>query len=503
MNRAGQGKGYDMSEEAATYTTSGELDRVRREAHALRLVMDLEPDRRADACAQLAAACFPLRPWIRAVSRELSNKPGVELPALWGMLDRGAMEPDRRQLEAAGLTLDALQKLDPRHAEEAYTATIEAAKDTRTRAYIQTAIDKLTDALDAKTPDTRDKLKHDATWELHRPDAEGAVPMNEAWDEYRRARFTHEYAEPNEVIRLDGDKRGRWAKWFNAWLGPRAGLEPGRCMIIGAGPGAGKTSIAALLAVDAMAAGVPCLFWQLELSREETLEHLLTQTPGTGNWWNDYWTKRCNRPLPSGWLDKLTIPNMDGGESYHADTIREAMLAMAHRTRKQAHACRGLVIVDYAQLLTIRERNGNMPQHEIWTKAGSMLAKTAADAGLCLVLLSQLTKSSRNEMNKEGPLAEDTALSGADWGRMAHIIFSLSHAGDKSGKWKPCGASEATKTADGEARMLRVLKRRGTYKLDGKLPDPSGIVWLSNERALHNGVSVPADVIDWLPRGEE
>lgn len=488
-----------MTDDAARYTTenTGRLDRVRLEAHALRLVMDLDADGRAEACANLEAGAWGLPAWLGAVRRELAHAPNVGLSALWAILDRPNMTHDRQALADAGVDLSKLQNLDPKHAQHAYAEALEAAHQDAERASIQTALAVLADAAAASTPPQRRALRQDAIRELTRTRADGLATLSEAWDLYRRARFAREQAGPDEVLRLD-PKRGAWADNTNAWLGPRAGLEPGRCVIIGARPGAGKTSLAALFAVDALAAGVPVLFWQLELSREETLEHLLAQVPGAGNWWSDFWTKRCNRAIPSGWNDNLTVPAITGPEAYEADTIRDAMLAAAHRNKRPRHAVRGLVVVDYAQLLTVRDKTGHTPQHEVLTKAASMLTKTAADNGLVLLLLSQLTKEAKKNQTKEGRALEETALSGADLSRMAHVVFGLSHAAlDAKDGWTECGAREVEQNpTDGEARLLSNIKSRGFARVNGRRPEYNRLLWVSDERALHNG-STPTDTEPW------
>jgi len=155
-----------------------------------------------------------------------------------------------------------------------------------------------------------------------------------------------------------------------------------------------------------------------------------------------------------------------------------------------AHKCRGLVLVDYAQLLTVRDRRAATPQHEILTKAASELTKTAADLNLCLVLLSQLTKEAKKDQNKGKQALEETALTGADLSRCAHVAFALSHAYQaKGGDWQECGAREVEQSPDGrsEARLLANIKRRGVARLNGAWPAFTCPLWLSNERALHGG----------------
>jgi hypothetical protein len=465
--------------------------RVRLEAYALRRVLDLDAAGRPEACADLDRAAYALPAWLGTVRRELTAAPLVELRALWAVLDRPSMQADRDALAAAGVDLDKLLTLDPAEARKAYAAALEGTKQAGELRCIGTAAGMLADALNETDPEERARLRAEALNELTRAGRDaGDKPLAESWDAYRAARFTGKPAGPDEVLRLNADKRGPWGAWFNAWLGPRAGLEPGRCMIVGARPGAGKTSLAALFAVDALAVGCPVLFWQLELSREETLEHLLSQVPGTGGrWWKQYWTERCNVPLPPAWADLLTVPPIDGPEAYEADTIRDAMLAHAARAgRKVRHACKGLVLVDYAQLLTVRDRRASTPQHELLTKAASMLAKAAADNALCLVLLSQLRKADKDAQAQGKQPLDETALTGADLSRMAHVAFGLSHAkeGGPDG-WEETGARQVTEGPNGEARLLANMKRRGWAKLDGKRPPYTCALWMSEERALHGG----------------
>jgi len=478
-----------MSETPAHYGTHP----AEREADALQDVLTRREEERADACAELERAALDLRAWVRCCRKLLQTNPAAPMNSLWAMLDRESLSGERKALDAAGVTLERLQTLDPTAARKAYAKTIKSTKQAGELRCLKDAAGMLADAMKAGNATERDRLRSEALGELTRAKNTGGLSLNDAWEAYRADRFTRGEAGPDEVLRLDSN-RGPWADWMNAWNGTRNGLEPGRCVIIGARPGAGKTSMTTAWAVDAMAAGCPVLFWQLELSREETLEHLLAQVPGTGRWWNDYWTKRCNKPIPEAWEPLLDLPPVNGPEEYEAETIRDAMLALAAR-RRSRHKCKGLVIVDYAQLLTIRDRRGSTPQHEILTKAASMLAKTAGDHGLCLLLLSQLTKAAKNAQH-EGKGMEETALTGADLSRMAHVAFGLSHAvKNGAGDWIECGARDVEKgpNGEGEARLLANLKRRGFSKIADQMPDFTKPLWASDERALHGGEIVSAE----------
>lgn len=480
------------------------IERIRLEAVALRAVMDLEPADRAEAAAKLDRAAVALPGWLGAVRRELLTAPAADLEALWGMLDaRPALAKDRADLEAAGVTLEALRALDPAEPRAAYAKALEQTREAAERRSLESALRMVQAAAAAEKPEERRILKADALAELTRAARDtGGRPIAEAWEAYRAARFTRAEAGPDEVLRLNPD-RGSWAAWMNAWMGNRRGLEAGRCMMIGARPGAGKTSLGAALAVDAMAAGVPVLFWQLELSREETLEHLLAQVPAAGSWYHEWWTQRVNQPLPEAWTDLLTVPAIEDAAAYEADTIREAMQRhAAGRGRRVEHAAKGLVIVDYAQLLTVRERRASTPQHEQLTKAASMLAKAAADLDLCLVLLSQLRKVDQDLQSRSQQSVEGTAFVGGDLNRMAHCAFALSHGGPRTTKnsngnvrvnendFVEVGATGVLRDdAYGELRILAKVKDRGFARIDDKMPAYNQLVWM-NERTFNDGNSV-------------
>lgn len=468
-------------------------ERLQLEALALRHVLALPEQDRADACAVLDAHTLDLVGLVGAVARALQTAPGLTVADVAAMLARPELRDEAQRLQDNGADLmDPAAGFDPHTRTAAYhkvLANTQAAGELRR---LDEAAELLNHAKAAKTAAERRALLDEAGERIARAERNAEGTLAETWDAHRTDRFTRGDAGPDEVLRIDGT-RGQWAAWFNAWLGPRAGLEKGRCMIVGARPGAGKTSLAALLAVDAMAVGCPVLFWQLELSREETLEHLLSQMPGTGRWWNDYWTTRCNRPLPPSWGELLAVPPVNGPEDYHAETIRDAMLNLARKTErdrragKTRHACNGLVVVDYTQLLDLLARTGHTPQHEILTKGASMLTKAAADKGLCLVLLSQLTKEAKKDQQVKGQSLEETAFTGADLSRMAHVAFGLSHAAQADNGWTECGARNVAEGPHGEARLLANIKRRGWAKLDGKRPDFTCPLWVSNERAFHGG----------------
>lgn len=468
-----------MTETAAPYLTTGDAERLRVEAYALAAVLNLDPVDRPDACAKLEAAAYALRAWLLAVRREVNAAPAVGLPALWAVLDRPELDKEACALKAAAVDLAALMKLDPDTARAAYGAALKGTQRAGLLARVKSAR-LLLDGVDAaKTDADRRALLADAMHELSRPEAEGDAPLADAWKAHLD-RLAADEAGPLDVLRLDTMKRGTWAAWFNAWLGPRAGLEPGETFILGGAPEAGKTSLAALFAVDALAVGCPVLVWQLELSREETLEHLQAQRPDLQGWpTRDFWG-RARADLPPAWADLLTVPRWPAPE---VEAVLDAMTAQAARARKGRHACKGLVLVDYAQLLTVADKTTRESRFELLEKAASRLAKAAAESGACLLLLSQL-----NKQDQRDGFATGTALAGADLARMAHRVALLQKA---TAAGEACGAGDEVgwEKDKGEARLLTWTKARGVrYTPDGYRPDRDKVIWNGGRsRALHGG----------------
>lgn len=468
-----------MSETAAA---AAEL--LKAEALAVRHVFNLPPDEREDAAAHLSAAALALVGLAADVHKAMKKTPGLLLVDVAAMMDRPALREEAEALRAAGAAdlLDPAKAQDPEACAAAFSKALENTAKAANRRQAEEAAKLLARVDAAPTAEAGRGLLDDAAERLERLQRQTETPLADAWEAHLAAKAAPE-AGPLEVLRLD-KRRGPWAAWMNDNLGPRAGLEAGETFILGGGPEAGKTSMAALLAVDAMAAGCPVLFWQLELSREETLEHLLAQVPEPPGWWKAEFWHRAKRHLPDAWADLLTVPRWADS---NMETIMDAMQAQARkagrhaRAGKTGHAVRGLVVVDYAQLLTTKDRAPRDAGHEVLTTAASRLAHAAADCGACLLLLSQLNKQDQKDADADG-----TALAGADLARMAHRVAMLQKA-DANGA--ACKGDAAWDPDKGEARLLKWRKARGIrYTPEGHRPERSRVIWYAGQaRAFHGG----------------
>ena len=492
-----------MSETPATYGPQDRAaDPLKAEALAVRHVFNLPLDEREAAADLLDAAALDLVGLAGAVAKSMKKTPALQLVDVAALLARPALRDESAKLVAAGAAdlLDAAKPQDPAACAAAFSKVLENTARAVNRRQAEEAAALLAEVKAAPNAAAGRAQLDKAAERLERLQRQTEGPLAEVWETHLAAKAAP-VAGPLEVLRLD-ERRGQFAAWMNDNLGPRAGLEAGETFILGGGPEAGKTSLAALLAVDALAAGCPVLFWQLELSREETLEHLQAQRPDLEGWpfsryWNEPWNKtkgRAFNPIPDAWADLLTVPRW--AES-NVEGIVDAMQAQARkveraaRAGKAAHNVRGLVVVDYAQLLTMAAKGPKDAGHEVLTTAASRLAKAAAESGAALLLLSQLNKQEQRDADATG-----TALAGADLARMAHRVFLVQKA-DADGK--ACNTAAHWDADNGEARLLTVAKARGVrYTAEGHRPERSRGIWYAGPaRAFHGGGDAP---VPWNPK---
>jgi hypothetical protein len=487
-----------MSEDSPQYKTSmtkPDAWRIKVEAEALRHVGNLSAEDRIEAIEQLNQATQHLVFFVQRAKETWARKPETSLADIALCLDDPALELTRNDLESAGALeiVTCEQRLDPFKAEASFAEALrdhEATKDQRRLDRASRLIEQAKEAHDSKS---RTDLSEQAVEELHHREREAELPLSEVWSRHSPtiAGKSESHAR-EEAVMLDGEARGVWASWFNRHLGPRAGLTPGRTLLIGGGPGGGKTSLAAALAVDALSAGCPVTFYQLELGVEETLEHLVAQQPvkvkGNPHYLIGF-DQRSGHALPDAWRELLAIPRWAKATTESAIEAMQAMAWRAKRMRRSGtmtHNSNGLFIVDYVQLLTFRDSQNWKAGHEVIATAVSRLAKEAAEAGVVLVLLSQVTKESRREKQS----SDGTEFSGADIERVAHAACTI-----LKGRWDGATIKRATEDApceyvhddngrQGHPRLINFVKMRGVWPYQGgRHPESQGGIWYSH-RAL-------------------
>jgi hypothetical protein len=466
--------------------------RVKLEATALRSVFQLAPEDRAENARRLDAIALCLVNTCQAVADALQDAPAIELADI---LSRPALRDECATVKAceAWGVLSGEEPLDPDEGKKAFARALE---DTQRVADLRRAkeIERLAGRLEnAKTATERRDILRDIEDRAGTARGDLELPLAQLWQEHLDKIDTKQNGQ-TEALFLDVERRGGWAQWFNNFLSPRGGLTPGRTMLIGGGPGGGKTSLAGALATDSLWAGVPVTFYQLELGVEETLEHIAAQDPTrifkARPHYASRFLERVVAPWPAPWEGLLSVPRRPG---YRTEDALDALRALARKADKMRragrlkHDCAGLFILDYVQLLKMADKGGYHARHDEMTDAISWLAKEAAESGACLVLLSQVTKASR----REGDPADGTEYAGADIARAAHVALTISpgHWNEEKQEVEAATSSKPCEPIEdkGTPRYLAFTKERGVWMEEGApFPAKRRGLWYLN-RALYGG----------------
>ena len=502
-----------MSEEPPQYKTNAknrDAWRTKIEAEALRHVDNLAGEDRAEAIEQLDRATHRLVMLVTNAKEAWTRKPECRLSDIALCLDNPALDAVRAELESAD-ALDIVtgeQRVDPFKAEASFKEALDDHEATKEQMRLGRAGKLLQQAKDAPDYQTREELTEKAVEELNRQDRETEAPLSSLWQEHAEQVKSPSAFSPTEAIMLDTSRRGHWARWFNRWLGSRGGLAPGTNVLIGGAPGGGKTSMGAALAVDAMAAGCPVTFWQLELGVARTLEQMLAQDPAIRSaggidradlHHQEPWAERAPLELPDHYSELLTIPRWPSDDADDAAAAVQAMASRVKRMRREGkvrHECNGVFIVDYVQRLRMRKARNAQASHEVWTDAVSKLAKTAEECGAVIVFLSQRTKGSRNNTQK----VTGTEFAGADFERIAYAacVISKGRVGEDGEEIEAAsGAQSEYVDGRGQPRLIEFSKMRGVMLYQNRRhPESRAGLWFNNFAVYGDDKDFPAEEED-------
>jgi replicative DNA helicase len=183
-----------------------------------------------------------------------------------------------------------------------------------------------------------------------------------------------------------------------------AGLQPSNLVVVGARPGAGKTSFALGAAAHAaMVAQVPVLFCSLEMSTAEITQRLLSGEARvdsarmrTGTLTHPEW-ERLARAVERLHGAPLVIDD---------DPTTTVMDIRAKARRMRAKAGLGLVVVDYLQLMaTHSARRADNRQVEV-SEIARGLKILARELAVPVLALAQLSRNLEARANKRPVLAD-------------------------------------------------------------------------------------------------
>jgi hypothetical protein len=382
-------------------------DEKKRESLALLHVIQSAEYERAEKADKLSTVALTLEEAISPALEAISAAPGMSREDTLQCIDADA--------HGAEIAAEIISKgAKPEECEKAYNEKLSDFESIASEIRAANAREHLENAAGYRESGNAEKAAEEeekARATLDRPlVAEKRLDLVELWEAHKEG-MSSEAAEDSEAVRFN-ERRGEWAEWLNRFLGPRNGLQGRNSFLIGGGPNSGKTSFAGALAVDAMRTGCPVLFYNVELSPERTLEHIVDQSRDADDNDGSFMDYRKAFNAPKEWRKMLDVP---GDTSLFVEDVVEQIKRFARNTEgarragRIEHAVNGLVIVDYLQLLSIRDRHGKDAGFEVVAKCASQLVKTVEATGCALLLLSQATKDAQGKIG-----GSNIAFSGID-----------------------------------------------------------------------------------------
>ena len=190
------------------------------------------------------------------------------------------------------------------------------------------------------------------------------------------------------------------------------GLRPGDLVVLAARPGVGKTALALNMALRAAKAGTHVAFYSLEMSGVQLMQRLIAieaQVP--------LCSLRAGMLLQADWQAVAQAASIIGGLPLSIDDaggLTPARLrAKARRAMRDAEHGRGLVVVDYLQLMApSRSRREATRAIEV-AEFSRSLKELAKEIGQPVVALSQLSRAIESRGGPKRPMLSDLRESGA------------------------------------------------------------------------------------------
>ena len=182
-----------------------------------------------------------------------------------------------------------------------------------------------------------------------------------------------------------------------------AGLQPANLVIVGARPGAGKTSFALGMAAHAAVVGnVPTAFFSLEMDRLEIAQRLVSADARVNSE-----RMRSGKLQDSDWHKiAASIGHLDAAPLYIDDNPMCTVMDIRAKARrlKSREQGLGLVIVDYLQLMS--GRNGAETRQVEVSEISRGLKILARELKIPVVALSQLSRNLELRTDKRPMLAD-------------------------------------------------------------------------------------------------
>lgn len=264
-----------------------------------------------------------------------------------------------------------------------------------------------------------------------------------------------------------------------------AGLRGGSLMVLAARPGVGKTAFALSLAMNAAHRGVKVALFSLEMSASEIMPRILAAEAGvelqrirSGNLQEGDWGQIYNHAEELNQLD-FAIDDTPG-------LSIQKMRVKARRQMKNCEKDRGLIIVDYLQLMEPANPSRSESRQVAVSEISRGLKMLAKELDMPIIALSQLSRSVEERSDKR-PMLSDLRESGAieqDADIVAFIDRSTSQE----------EAAQANRPDPGEAKIIVAKNRNGALGV-------IDMVFIDRTTRFNSKFNRMADGDEYIPAG--
>ena len=195
-----------------------------------------------------------------------------------------------------------------------------------------------------------------------------------------------------EAVIIDGNRLGSRKKGIPTGfrkLDEKGGFQRSDLVVVAAEFSQGKTSLAIDFCVKAALGGHPCAFYSTEMTNEQLMARIMATQSGISSRvimqeaLTDEQTKvfglaeQITRPLPIYFDDTATIS---------IERIIVSIRQLVHKHHVE------MVFIDYLQVLQTNESIGRQTEEQFFGIVARKLKNLAKELGICIVLLSQLSR---------------------------------------------------------------------------------------------------------------
>jgi replicative DNA helicase len=231
-----------------------------------------------------------------------------------------------------------------------------------------------------------------------------------------------------------------------------AGLRGGDLLVLAARPSIGKTAFALNLAVNAARAQTTVAFFSLEMPSSQLTQRILSSEASV-----DASKMRSGFLSEADWKDIIdTCSALNGYEFYVDDTPGLTLTELRAKARRQLRNVeKGLIVIDYLQLMQSKERN----QHDRWVVVGEIsrgLKILAKELNMPVMALSQLSRSVETRTSKRPQLSDLRESGNIEQDADVVMFIDRSLSDDE--------AQQGDRPGPGMARLIVGKNRNGAIK---------------------------------------